>query len=119
MKPCRSKYFDNCLNSVKNGYSEFATDLILNIQKTLKNGDELNLSQQEYLIECFDRILNSTDSKNIADKAFYLKSSKKGPPKKATGLRDQHAALKMFELEGSGLSFEEKLQHTKWFINPR
>ena len=99
----RSSYVDNMAKCIKNGYTDLSVDLLHNILRTVRNRDELNESQREYLIECLDRTIKMRD----ANKGFYLKIGR-GKKKKATGLRD--TMICAFMENYKDLPYEERLE---------
>lgn len=98
---------------VKSGFTQFAPDLIQNVQRTLRSGKNLNQSQREYLTECLDELLKTRNGKQ----AFLFKTGKKGAPKKAVGMRNLQAAILMDHPDFSHLSYEKKLAAVRNRIN--
>lgn len=97
--------FNNYYKLVKNGYSEFAPDLIRLLLNDLSEGKNISSTQRSYLIDC----LSKTYSTKNPSKGFYY-SVALGKKKKATGMRDLYAYLCMERLKVSDLSHEEKLK---------
>ncbi len=107
----RSRWFDATHALVKQGYEDYSRDLVANALLSLRR-DELNDSQREYLIDCLDNLLNSEKPEH----SFYMKNER-GKKKKATALRDLHAAQLVVEAQSCGLNYDDALEKVASLIN--